>query len=246
MPSSAIGAPARSMSSSRAISRRSLRCTPSWRCSAPGGGISLRLQQFAQPSLRTRSAWSPWTWAPPAAHSTSWCRRSGASRPCCSWSESVRSRLGARRRPPGGAADGGLRRHRGEKALNQPNNHSKLTDSNNCPLLFFFSPTCCFSLDSPPPCVFISPPSRAVVIRRQVNDVKRVTDKRASSLEPQEFFLAGWEPRALPHLIARPRRAAGRAPKQLIGGQIRRRRVQREHREPAIRVITTCRIRSLH
>ena len=74
--------------------------------------------------------------------------------------------------------------------FNQPNNHSKLTDSNNCTVFSFSFRSYCFCCDAPPPCVFCRSPSAHVVIRRQGNHVKRVSEHCATYLRNDNFSAA--------------------------------------------------------
>src|ERR1700704_1786176 len=80
------------------------------------------------------------------------------------------------------------RRHKGRS--NQPNNHSKLTDSNNCTVLLFSNRycSCCDSLLPVSSAGY--PPLWLVVVRRQRAHVKHVAEARASSLRNKDF-LAG-------------------------------------------------------
>ena len=80
------------------------------------------------------------------------------------------------------------RRHKGRS--NQPNNHSKLTDSNNCTVLLFSNRycSCCDSLLPVSSAGY--PPLWLVVVRRQRAHVKHVAEARASSLRDKDF-LAG-------------------------------------------------------
>jgi hypothetical protein len=55
-------------------------------------------------------------------------------------------------------------------------------------IIFFFLPPYCFCLDSPPPCVFFSPPARGMSLLGDRADVNCVTDKCASPLRYHEFL----------------------------------------------------------
>ena len=79
------------------------------------------------------------------------------------------------------------RRHKGR--INQPNNHSKLTDSNNCTVLFLVTDfLLLFRL--PPPCVFCRSPSFSYL--SSLGDRGRMLNmsqkSAASSLTYNEFF----------------------------------------------------------
>src|SRR5216684_5860034 len=53
--------------------------------------------------------------------------------------------------------------------------------------IFFFLPPYYFCLDSPPPCVYFSPPARGMSLLGDRADVNCVTDKCASPLRYHEF-----------------------------------------------------------
>jgi hypothetical protein len=55
-------------------------------------------------------------------------------------------------------------------------------------IIFFFLPPYCFYLDSPPPCVFFSPPACGMSLLGDRDDVNCVTDKCASPLHQHEFL----------------------------------------------------------
>src|SRR4029077_14292240 len=84
------------------------------------------------------------------------------------------------------AGRGTGRRHK--ERVNQPNNHSKLTDSNNCTVFSSYFEFCCSYCDIPPPCVFCWSPSSSVVVRRQGSHVKRVPEVGASLLRDKNFL----------------------------------------------------------
>ena len=78
------------------------------------------------------------------------------------------------------------RRHKGRS--NQPNNHSKLTDSNNCTVLLV-SNRYCSCYDSLLPVSSAGyPPLWLVVVRRQGAHVKHVAEARASCLRNKDFL----------------------------------------------------------
>jgi hypothetical protein len=56
------------------------------------------------------------------------------------------------------------------------------------PIIFFFLPPYCFYLDSPPPCVFFSPPACGMSLLGDREDVNCVTDSCASPLHNHEFL----------------------------------------------------------
>ena len=55
-------------------------------------------------------------------------------------------------------------------------------------IIFFFLPPYCFYLDSPPPCVFVSPPACGMSLLGDREDVNCVTDSCASPLHNHEFL----------------------------------------------------------
>ncbi len=77
------------------------------------------------------------------------------------------------------------RRHKGR--VNQPNNHSKLTDSNNC-TVFFLLRTLLLLLRLPSSLCLLRSPSNSVVVRRQWTHVKQVAEARATHLRHRDFF----------------------------------------------------------
>jgi hypothetical protein len=77
------------------------------------------------------------------------------------------------------------RRHKAR--VNQPNNHSKLTDSNNCTVLFLVTEVIAL-VRLPPPCVFCRSPS---VLLSSIGDrahVKRVAEPHATYLAANDFY----------------------------------------------------------
>src|SRR6516165_9632700 len=84
------------------------------------------------------------------------------------------------------------RRHKGR--VNQPNNHSKLTDSNNCTVLFLVSTLLLlFATPLLPVSSAGHPPH--VVDRRQGQHVKRVAERRATYLRDNDFCVPPATPR---------------------------------------------------
>ena len=86
-------------------------------------------------------------------------------------------------------ARGARKKTQGGVKVNQSNNHSKLTDSNNCVFFFLLADSFCFCFICPPPCVFfraLAPESLSSLGDRE--HVKHVRDRHASSLSRHEIF----------------------------------------------------------
>jgi hypothetical protein len=72
------------------------------------------------------------------------------------------------------------------------------------PIIFFFLPPYCFYLDSPPPCVFFSPPARGMSLLGDRADVNCVRDSCASPLHNHEFLPLQPRPTVLGTGLDRP------------------------------------------